>query len=927
MKSIYIYFPISTVQYEERYMLGLEFDWTQSLQDAIDADSAFTAKTTQYSEVTATYEGMLNGDIKIKTDSRDTIYAPLVTSKLNFNLVSHNFPSWIMEATQYYTSVRCVLCARIKNEWSEAWRGYLWGNTLNSTVVDDWIKTSIYALDELSMAKYIKVGNTIGEYGKSRRLWSYFAYYKSFNDSNFGWIYTLMGSNSTDQIYWDDNLCLKDSNGNPLPDLLGTLWLDSYMYVNYDNEDEMQKWSDLFTDVCDLLGVTFCVGGYSWPKDAYLITTMNPQERNVNYTRFTHDNEYYTGVTTSTTSNFMTITPSEKVDASFNITLQPQKWKGAKFTSEAKRYEVHEYLDDDNLEYYNEDKYCLERWGTSGKSTNTIAQYCIVKPMYHKLYYMKPTSKENNYISATTQNINLNYTPGGQDMRFENLAYLIHYNYISADTQAQNYDYPKTADTLDYLITKRGAAIVKMGTFERRDVEEDSDLENYLIMMNHKWYQAYHFPLFHSDIAINDGDALTGNDFAYVKFMPWKNHQIRHTNEDYYLQIDYSMLAIDENKGVIDFPTSASPYHRTYIGNTQIDAWPCTETNFDYDDDNSGWDCVVGSYYDNEPIQGFPPMIQLRATIGDRYLDSRGNWMPLSQQGHYPAGYNMRNFPDSYDTCVYAISAMTDSFGYKFTAPYNTLHPRNDGGKKRFLLNVGGYGGAGAPIDGNVEIEFWGPAVCYDWGKNAHSYRNNIYYLLKDIEFKFTDMAEIEGKDMVLETTDIYDTLSKTKEIRKKEFNLCSPKYSGLFYNCFKYSDGKGIYNARKYYKQNNLLSSEPAEQIVLRNYTEYDWPSPMTIDLKMRYHAEDNYYHNQLIISGLTEAPNEIFVVREKTFNITRNIVDFKADRVLLYEDDKKTSEGEGDKIQINDYEDTGVDGDQINRDDTVIDETDRIE
>ena len=237
--QILLRFPISTVQYEEEYMLGIEFDWTQSLQDAISGDTAFTAQTFQSQDVIV-FDGTLNGDVTIKTDGRATIYEPLVTTKLNFNLVSHNFPSWIMEATYYYTNVRVVLASKIKNEWVEQWRGYLWGNTLNSTVVDDWITTSIFALDEISMSKYIKVAHTIGDYSKSRRLWNYFAFYKSFNDANFGHIYTYMDLSSTDLIYWDNELCVRDESNNEQPDLLGDLYLDDYIYVNYDDEKELK---------------------------------------------------------------------------------------------------------------------------------------------------------------------------------------------------------------------------------------------------------------------------------------------------------------------------------------------------------------------------------------------------------------------------------------------------------------------------------------------------------------------------------------------------------------------------------------------------------------------------------------------------------------------------------------------------------------
>lgn len=92
--SILIEFPISTAQYEKQYKLGIEMDYSATLEARIREDSAFVESGS--TSGCLIFNGTLNGDTVIQTDGRDSIYDPLVSSKLKFNLVSHNFPSWLM---------------------------------------------------------------------------------------------------------------------------------------------------------------------------------------------------------------------------------------------------------------------------------------------------------------------------------------------------------------------------------------------------------------------------------------------------------------------------------------------------------------------------------------------------------------------------------------------------------------------------------------------------------------------------------------------------------------------------------------------------------------------------------------------------------------------------------------------------------------
>ena len=874
--SILIEFPISTVQYENDYMLGIEMDYSATLEARLRDDDAFVESGS--TEACLIFEGMLNGDTVVQTDGRDGIFDPLISSKLKFNIVSHNFPSWLMEECDYYTDVRCALAFKNdKGQWEEQWRGYLWGNTLNSRVVEDYIVTPVFALDEIGMTKYLKVYNTIGQYGKSRKLWNYFAYYKSLNDSYFGHIYQFMElAYSSDSILWDSPYCLHDANDEELVDFLSILNFDSYGYVYQDEENDKLTWHDLFFDVCQYLGVTFMVGSHgSTANDSYLIETPEAKTRNENYTRIRHNNESVTATTATSGGSWTTIVPNEKVNADFNITLEPTKYKGVKVKSEVKRYEAHDYLDDENLDFYDKDSYVLHRWGIVGDGP-TIATYCVDNPRYHKLYYMKPKTKEEQFMTVKTENITQSNNP--------NAMYLINLGYIQADLNAQNYDYPAAKNNLGYLLTKMGSAVVKLGEFDMREDTEDNSLDNYLILMNHKWCNGGWADDSIAAIDHTSTYALTGNDFESVNLKPFGNHEIRHNNEEHYLMVDYDLMCLNENLGELDRLTSTSPYHVQDMRGSEALAMPSTTTDYDYTDEGNAYGSEIGSYYNGQDIQGYPPIIRWEAEHGQYELTERGQWAISGTTG-LTYGYNMQHWPEGYDKCVYAISASTDSFGYKYNPYYNQLKPKSGGGKKDMLINMYQYGGPNAPIDGVLKMKILSPSICFDWKNNKIGYLNNIFFLLNNFKFKFTDLAEILGKPTEYEEMDVYDTLSKTKVLDEINYNLSTPQYDGLFYNCFQYNadNGKLIKNARNFYRYGNQMIGSSMEYWGVEAMANYVAPAPMKVDLSMRFDGltdRNLLWNNHLLIDDMTETPY-MYEVTEKTIYINRNIIKYKADRV----------------------------------------------
>jgi hypothetical protein len=871
--GIMIKFPISSIQYENEYILALEMEWNNELEASLRNDTAFVESGSD--ETCLVFNGTLNGDTVIKTDSRESIYTPLISSKLKFNIVSHNFPTWLIEHTNYYTDVRCVLALKdSKGNWVEQWRGYVWGNTLNSMVVDDWISTPLFAVDEIGMAKYLKPYNTIGEYGKSRRLWNYFTFYKTFNDEQFGHIYEFLGLGSSSEIYLDCPYCLHDYANNEIVYLLTNCWFDSYGYVFQNDDEDKGTWADLFTDICQYLGVTLMVGGHGANNhDSYLIETMDNSTQFEDYSRSIYSDDNISDLMTTNEGRWTVINPTEKLNANLNLTIEPMKYKGAKIKSEIKRYEAHEYLKDDNLDYYDKNKYVLRRWGTKGNTATTIATYCTIDPEFRKIYYMQPSSTEAQYLSTTTTNITASNNP--------NAYKLLETNYLIADLDAQTAHYPINPDKLDFIYTKMGATIIKFGEFDQREATEDESLGNYLLMMNHKWTNDYWNVDSLAELDHTASYALTGNSIAAASFKPFGGHEIRHNNEEHYLKVDYTMKVLDENKGsYIDRLTDASPYHVTSMRGGDELAMPSSSSIYEYGDESQPYGSLVGSYYDGEPIDGYPPMIAAEAECGEYHFERGMYWMT---SGTNPQ-FSMMNFPENMDKCVYAISASTDSFGYRFCPYYNDLHPKTEGGKRDFLIQMYQNGSQNSPLEGVLTYTMKAPAVCFDWKPSGKiGYLNNIFYLISDIEFKITDKAEIEGKPTEYETQGVFDANSKTKDLYEETFKLSTPQYDGLFYNCFQYTpDGKLIRNARDWYKQGES-APETMERFAVARMMNYVAPSPMEIDITIRFNAQRDYnilWNNQLLIDDLEETADK-FEVREKTIYINRDYVKFNANRV----------------------------------------------
>ena len=875
MDTILLKFPISTVQYEENYMLAIETDWSQELQDAIIADTAFTAQTVQTPNVLV-FEGTLNGDVIISEDKRESIYTPLVTSKLKFSLVTHNFPKWIMEKTYYYTNVRVVLATQIKGQWHERWRGYLWENTLNSTVVDDWITTSIFALDELSMAKYIKIYNTIGEYGRDRRVYNYFNYYKTLNDSNFGTVYTLLGLSTDGHIYLDDEMAFVD-NGTERTDLLGELWFNDYMYLYQEENEDKKSWSDLFSDVCNYFGVTFSVGGYGeGAKDAYLLETQDITAFGKDYTRTRYTDDGYTGFTTYSASNYTIITPSEKLNANFNITLEPNKYKGATVKSKAKRYETHEYLTDERNHKLNENKYCILKWGSAEDADTNGADAYLNDTRYRKLYYLEQEPLEERYIQYHTH-----CKLDEQD----NHTYIFNHGYFdSGNTSYSGITTPNNsmADKIGWMNVMHGAVPIKFGEISFRSVTEDESLKNYICLMNNSYFDASwgHF--------LELSNKWNERYENFCTLWPFTEHQIRHNSEKHYLQIEITANILDENRGNIMYFNSNSSITNTFAG-TNAHIFPSITTEYDYNDYgnnlNLKYNTLVDDDYKNSNFDSHEPQLWIQAHIGNDYY--------LGSGGYFIQNGASVQRPDRYPVSLYSNSIQYTDYvqgGYGMEIKDNTYgelkslnDPKTDQCRLIDMSNLNSVYLIDLPIEGKLEINILGPMPPFISMDAHHPFLdNNIYTLLHDIKFKFTDDAEIMGKDMKQEETDIFDTLSKTKEVYEVEMNLCSPKYEGQYYNCLTYDNEKQTLNARNWCKQGYHDYSTTAEYYYMERLNSFYAPSPMHLDMAIRYRNTDNYQHSQLVISGITE-DDGLFLVREKTFNVTTNQLKITADRVYL--------------------------------------------
>lgn len=913
--SILIKFPISTVQYENSYMLGIEMDYSATLEARLRDDSAFVESGS--TDACLMFIGTLNGDTVVQTDGRDGIYDPLISTKLKFNIVSHNFPSWLIEECDYYTDVRCALAVlNDKNQWEEQWRGYLWGNTLNSVVVDDYIVTPVFALDEIGMTKYLKVYNTIGQYGKSRKLWNYFAYYKSLNDSYFGHIYQFMELvYSSDAIYWDCPYCLHDSNNDELVDFLSILNFDSYGYVYQDEENDKLTWRDLFYDVCQYLGVTFAVGSHgSTANDEYLIETPESKTRNDNYTRIRHNNDSVTATTTTSGGNWTTIVPNEKVDADFNITLEPPKYKGVKIKSEVKRYVTHDYLDDEENEPFDKDRYCLAKWARRDGGGGSGTDVYFPNTLYRKLYYLKQSDKENKYVE---------YYQHDKMNEKDNHVTLYNAGYFDSNNSgltAIDYGANAMLDKIGWMNTRHGAVPIKFGELNFRNEMENEQLTNYICLINNTFFNAYWEPAYtfsgtpYSVTADTPTTAWTPNPLFFLpqefddrqelfcKFKPFSSHEIRHNTEKHYLQIQIDANILDENRGRLAWNSGNTVSY--VMSGTNMCIFPSLSTEYDYNDDSmvyplggnqqahyKHYNTISDSNYENSGYNDFEPQLYIQAHIGDYYLGSGGYFIQSGATYQRPDYFPLPLFSQSVDYSDYLIIG---NYGYELKDnTYGVLKSLGEPkGNEYRVIDCGNINYAyinQLPMNGVLEINVLGPMPPFIELNRRHTFKNsNVYTLLSNVKFSYTDEAEILGKPSNYEESDTYDTLSKTKVMDEITYNLTTPQYEGLFYNCFQYTDKNEknmdvILNAKKFYKQGSQQIGASMEYWGVESMANYVAPSPMKVNFSMRFDGltdRNLLWNNHLLIDDMTETPY-MYEVTEKTIYINRNIIKYKADRV----------------------------------------------
>lgn len=910
--SILIKFPISTVQYEDDYMLGIEMDYSATLEARLREDSTFVESGS--TDACLMFEGLLNGDTIVQTDGRDGIYDPLISSKLKFNLVSHNFPSWLMEECDYYTDVRCALAFKNeKGQWEEQWRGYLWGNTLNSRVVDDYIVTPLFAIDEIGMTKYLKVYNTIGQYGKSRKLWNYFAYYKSLNDSYFGHIYQFMElAYSSDAILWDSPYCLHDVNNTELVDFLSILNFDSYGYVYQDDENDKLTWHDLFYDVCQYFGVTFSVGSHgSTANDTYLLETPEAKTRNENYTRVRHNNESVTATTTSSAGTWTTIVPNEKVNADFNITLEPSKYKGVKVKSEVKRYEAHDYLNDEDNKPFDENKYCLAKWASREDGGGSGTDVYFQNTLYRKLYYLKQSDNENKYVE---------YFQHDKMDEKDNHVTLFNAGYFdSANTNYSGITYGANAmlDKVGWMNTRHGAVPIKFGELNFRHEMENEQLSNYICLINNTFYNAYWQPPYiinGSSTAETPTTAVTPNPLFFLpqqfddrqetfcKFKPFSSHEIRHNTEKHFLQIQIDANILDENRGRLAWNSGNTAVY--VLSGSNMCVFPSLSTEYDYNDDSlvhpiggnqsahyKHYNTISDSNYKDSGYNDIEPQLYIQAHIGDYYLGSGGYFIQSGATYQRPDYFPLPLFSQSVQYSDYLIIG---NYGYELTNnTYGTLksteQPKSDQYRTIDCGNINYAYIDQLPMNGVLEINVLGPMPPFIELNGRHTFKNsNVYTLLSNVKFSYTDEAELFGKPNDYEESDTYDTLSKTKVMDEITYNLTTPQYDGLFYNCFQYTDKNEknmdvILNARKFYRQGSPQYGSSMEYWGVESMANYVAPAPMKVDLSMRFNGMTDrnlLWNNHLLIDDMTETPY-MYMVTEKTIYVNRNIIKYKADRV----------------------------------------------
>lgn len=858
MAQFIINFPISTEHAENDYCLAVCFnaanadeiitvlqnDWRSYSNLVIDESSSVKR---------VSCNGTLTGDTVIKDDTRENILVPICSSKLTFNMLCAEFPAWLLEQCNYYTSVKVILYAMQGTTNRVKWRGFLWDNALNMTVVDELQSCTLVALDEVAISKYIKISETWTSSNRKRRtlpLLQYFTDYWNLIHTEFAKLYQQIGLTTLGKLQVNRSIAYIDDFGVEQDDFLSNVYLANSMYF----DDEEKTWQDALSDIAEILGCTWLVGGYGTGDfDGYLLSSYDEINVGENFDRYVYD--LINDTVSHHQGSYRAITQHnpQKIGADLQITIEPAKYKEVKVVTDEQRFKSHEYLKDEVMKPIEGSTSAtkngiVRRWGVYDNST-------LKDLKYHHFQYCDFDSKEDDFIS---------FSPC---VNSESAKELTEMGYLPDDT----FDFTSVtrpdesvADGMQFVQSKIGAFPCRIGEYEQNDVLIRKDLSNYIILLNNKWSRTFYAP---GAIDSQDQTAI-----ILVDFMPRGLDNLIHPSNEHFLKIDFSALFLTENM-IYDPAIPGSTLITDLIGRDEI-AFPSESTHYDYSNEDYACNGIMKQYTKGNIYHGIysgSPYISTRISVGNNSVDSNLQWF---NDAHVYQVCNIHLVSDS-DVEVNFLPPSGSTYKSILNYFYNQCRPRAYQYERCLYIPISSSGSA-LPFSGQLKLTMYGQIPFFNYSSVAGYVSNNtiLAALLKDIDISFTDQAEINGEESTRTETRSWDN-SPTKETLEVSPKLCTPLHDGFFTNAMLYDGGKSWYNVSSViYQGDNVAAS--MEFFVLQHYVSVMRLKPTFLEFSMFFNPWDNIHNLENRFADFREFAGT-FVPLERTFTINKDLVRYK--------------------------------------------------
>ena len=878
MYTLDIRFPFSSVN-DENFVLLLSASRDGAFTNAVlamEADPNFKLISDEVGDdgPVITFEGTLQGDVVSKDDEREDVFTPMVASKLSFNMVCSTFPSWLMDICNYYTDMRVLLYAIDPDNDTalERWRGYLQCNTLDMVVVNDLMACPLVAIDEISIAKYIRLRDTITGTPATPTLLEIFEKWHAIHFANFTHAYEVASITGEEYLLFSRNLAYNDSGGEVL-DLLGTLYINLQRYylmgknTGEEGVDEPEKdatWSDLFTDILQYLGVHWSIG--SSTDDVTKQHCHHYIVGSIDYGVYATLLYVLGGVDPPNeipySDAFGEFGNQQKIGADLRISYEPDKYKGVRINSEPERMPVHKYLEDateiePNTGHGNG---VVTRVGQEGDNNQHINNY-----KWRKLQYIRPNVKDDDYVDFEDCTVSDSGRAVGQS------------GYFPCTDSALALVKPdgNCTDSLDFITTKNGMITVRMGEYEEDNAEKVTFMKDYFMILNNKWGRKF----WDSDNTVNDPVSATPSLIGTFYPFGTDGSLIPYTRA--WLKIDFDAYFLNENIGSLEFTYQDTLYNNLY-GSRQL-IMPMLTTYHDYSDPSEPTNGVL-EQTGNNYVRSFYPYITCRLAIGNFWWDT-DHWTYDENEANAPF-FNMPLVPDDVES-YWLVSHSGEHHRNILNYYYTACHPFFSANSGKFLLPLDALSIHGQPLQGRVRLEIYGrldSLNARNWqGLGTPHYNNILFIVLDNIEISVTDEAELGNQDIRLKAESITDPNSDTKEMMEVNFGLATPQVQGMFTNTLLFDNGKEWAYLQRVYMQGGLDGFVPEKRIAGEMADVYSRPKAVVeFSRPMDAIDTDNIYNVDFRVRQLTEI-NGVFMPIQRTFSWTKSRVRWKLQRIEM--------------------------------------------